>query len=83
MIKRRDSIRAWMIPPMTEHNNCDGKLVRVLSAVFLVTQVFSVGVCMYRMLRPDTVYIDNGTGLEGKGGFKTAFWCTIFPTDSG
>jgi len=22
---------------------------------------------MYRMLRPDSVDIDNGTGLEGKG----------------
>lgn len=36
-------------------------------------QVFSVGVCMYRMLRPDYGYIDNGTGLEGKGGFCTGF----------
>lgn len=39
------------------------------------TQVFSVGVCMYRMLRPDPVYIDNGTGLEGKGGLSTALFC--------
>lgn len=30
-------------------------------------QVFSVGLCMYRMLRPDSVNIDNGTGLEEKG----------------
>lgn len=39
----------------------------------LVIQVFSVGVCMYRMLRPDSVYIDNGTGLEGKGGLPQPF----------
>lgn len=30
---------------------------------------------MYRMLRPDSVDIDNGTGLEGKGGVTAAFSC--------
>ncbi|CAM9336138.1 unnamed protein product, partial [Hapterophycus canaliculatus] len=34
---------------------------------FRRSDVFSVGVCMYRMLRPDSGDIDNGTGLEGKG----------------
>ncbi|CAN0106327.1 unnamed protein product [Scytosiphon promiscuus] len=34
---------------------------------FRRSDVFSVGVCMYRMLRPDSGDIDNETGLEGKG----------------
>ncbi|CAB1100595.1 unnamed protein product [Ectocarpus sp. CCAP 1310/34] len=33
---------------------------------FTRSDVFSVGLCMYRMLRPDSVIIDNGTGLEVK-----------------
>ncbi|CBJ27095.1 expressed unknown protein [Ectocarpus siliculosus] len=33
---------------------------------FKRSDVFSVGLCMYRMLRPDSVIIDNGTGLEEK-----------------
>lgn len=47
---------------------------------------------MYRMLRPDSVYIDNETGLEGKGGLDTALFvlevgllflnCRVFPRQS-
>ncbi|CAN0277287.1 unnamed protein product, partial [Ectocarpus sp. 8 AP-2014] len=33
---------------------------------FTQSDVFSVGLCMYRMLRPDSVDIDNETGLEKK-----------------
>ncbi len=56
----------------TESMNFDCSSVsRACSPLFLLAcQVFSVGLCMYRMLRPDSVDIDNGTGLEGKGKFR-------------
>ncbi|CAM9755689.1 unnamed protein product, partial [Ectocarpus sp. 13 AM-2016] len=58
---------------------------------FTRSDVFSVGLCMYRMLRPDSVVIDNGTGLEGKDPLEKTKGLTnqeawplpIFPEDKG
>ncbi|CAM9286547.1 unnamed protein product [Ectocarpus sp. 12 AP-2014] len=58
---------------------------------FTRSDVFSVGLCMYRMLRPDSVIIDNGTGLEVKDPYERTKGLTnqeawplpIFPENKG